>query len=121
MVHRPITAYEGRITPDHECRVDRVHDDGSSSRLDPRLDLANKSLSGFAWGYGGSGPAQLALAILADHLHDDERALRLYQDFKWTVIARLDRSAGWSLIPAAVSAAVAESEAFRAATDAAGG
>lgn len=50
--------------------------------LDPRLDLENKSPTGFAWGYPGSGPAQLALAILADHLGDDDIALRLYQDFK---------------------------------------
>ncbi len=35
--------------------------------LGPRLDLANHSPDGFSWGYGGSGPAQLALAILADH------------------------------------------------------
>jgi len=34
--------------------------------LDPRLDLANHSPSGFAWGDGGSGPAQLAPAVLAD-------------------------------------------------------
>ncbi len=55
--------------------------------LDPRLDLANKSPSGFAWGYNGSGPAQLALAILADHLGDDDTALRLYQNFKSAFIA----------------------------------
>lgn len=36
--------------------------------LRPRHDLFNHSPDGFAWGYGGSGPAQLALAILADHL-----------------------------------------------------
>ena len=55
--------------------------------LDPRLDLANKSPTGFAWGYSGSGPAQLALAILADHTGDDEQALDLYQDFKRAFIA----------------------------------
>lgn len=32
--------------------------------LNPRLDLFNHSPTGFEWGYGGSGPAQLALAIL---------------------------------------------------------
>ena len=34
--------------------------------LHPRKSLAvyNHSPDGFAWGYGGSGPAQLALAIL---------------------------------------------------------
>jgi hypothetical protein len=42
----------------------------------------------------GSGPAQLALAILADYLGDDERALRLHQEFKWTAIAKLAATNG---------------------------
>ena len=58
-------------------------------RLNPRLDLWNHSPTGFEWGYGGSGPAQLALAILADHCGDDEQALNFYQRFKWAVIAEL--------------------------------
>jgi len=58
-------------------------------RLNPRFDLWNHSPTGFEWGYGGSGPAQLALALLADHLGDDEQALNLYQRFKWAVIAEL--------------------------------
>ena len=52
--------------------------------LDPRLDLCNHSPTGFEWGYGGSGPAQLALAILARHLKDDAAALNLHQEFKWS-------------------------------------
>jgi hypothetical protein len=65
-------------------------------RLNPRRDLWNHSPSGFEWGYGGSGPAQLALAILADHCGNDERALNLYQRFKWAVIAELP-GRGWTL------------------------
>jgi hypothetical protein len=57
--------------------------------LNPRLDLRKHSPNGFEWGYGGSGPTQLALAILADHLGDDEKALQLYQLFKWQVVAFL--------------------------------
>ena len=64
--------------------------------LNPRLDLRNHSPTGFEWGYGGSGPAQLALALLADHLGDDEQALALYQDFKFSVVAKFPKSA-WSL------------------------
>ena len=59
--------------------------------LDLRLDLHNHSPDGFEWGYCGSGPAQLALAILADHLGDDEQALNLCQRFKWVVIAELPK------------------------------
>ena len=47
--------------------------------LDPRFDLWNHSPTGFEWGYAGSGPAQLALALLADHLADDQEALEFYQ------------------------------------------
>lgn len=64
--------------------------------LDLRLDLRNHSPTGFEWGYGGSGSAQLALAILADHLEDAEEALNLYQRFKWTLIAELPHR-GWTL------------------------
>ena len=32
----------------------------------PSQAVRNHSPTGFAWGYGGSGPAQLALAILID-------------------------------------------------------
>jgi hypothetical protein len=65
-------------------------------RLNPRLDLHNHSPTGFEWGYSGSGPAQLALAILADHLRDDDRTLWLYQEFKRAVVARFPYQ-GWSL------------------------
>ena len=65
--------------------------------LNPRLDLYNHSPTGFEWGYSGSGPAQLALAILADHLADDRQALDMYQRFKWVVIAELPRKGSWAL------------------------
>ena len=45
---------------------------------------------------GGSSPAQLALAILAEHLGEDRAALNLYQRFKWACIAQI-RGARWSL------------------------
>ena len=45
-----------------------VHRFGSTSSrpraLRLRLDLFNHSPTGFEWGYAGSGPVQLALAIL---------------------------------------------------------
>lgn len=78
-----MTRYEGERT--HGGTVVTAN----GEPLDLRLDLRNHSPTGFDWGYGGSGSAQLALAILADHLEDDEQALNLYQRFKWTVIAGL--------------------------------
>ena len=64
--------------------------------LSPRLDLQEHSPDSFEWGYGGSGPAQLALALLADALGDDDMAWSLHQDFKRDVVAILPR-AGWQL------------------------
>jgi hypothetical protein len=66
--------------------------------LELRLDLFNDSPTRFEWGYGGSGPAQLALAILADHLGDGAAAVCRHQVFKWSVVAKLD-SAEWRLSP----------------------
>lgn len=45
-----------------------VHQGGRSYPLADARHIRNHSPSGFEWGYGGSGPAQLALAILADYL-----------------------------------------------------
>lgn len=80
--------YVGRRADDRGARV--LFDDGSfASVLNKRLDLRNHSPDGFNWGYGGSGPAQLALAILA-HQMGDEFALEHYQDYKREVIAMID-------------------------------
>ena len=65
-------------------------------RLNPRRDLWNHSPTGFEWGYGGSGPAQLALAILADHCDNDQQAFNFHHRFKWAVVAELPRRS-WTL------------------------
>jgi hypothetical protein len=82
--------YEGRRTKMGAI----VTVDGET--LDPRLDVRNHCPTGFEWGFCGSGPAQLALAILADHCDDIEEALEFYQRFKWTVVAELPRLS-WTL------------------------
>jgi hypothetical protein len=85
-----VKTYIGR----REGRVAEVSVDGRP--LNPRLDLWNHSPTGFEWGYGGSGPAQLALALLADLLGNDEDAVNLHQQFKFTVVAVLPHQ-GWTL------------------------
>ncbi len=67
--------------------------------LHARLDLANHSFTGFEWGYGGSGPAQLALALLARATSNDRLALNLYQAFKREIVASLDEEE-WTLAQA---------------------
>ncbi len=58
--------------------------------LDPRFDLAVVSRDGFEWSYEGSAPAQLSLAILADHFGDDRKALAHYQVFMAAIVANFD-------------------------------
>ena len=69
----PARVYRGFTTPDGERRV-TVTSGGVARPLDPRLDLRNHSPTGLNWAYGGSGPAQLALALLADALGPDVNA-----------------------------------------------
>lgn len=60
--------------------------------LSPRRSqkLRNHSPAGFEWGYGGSGPAQLALAILLE-VTTEEVALNLYQAFKASTVSRFPK------------------------------
>ena len=52
------------------------------------------SPTGFEWGYGGSGPADLALNILYAVTGNKELALRHYQEFKWAFIAGMPKEGG---------------------------
>ena len=84
--------------------------DGTGERpLTPRLDLRRHSPTGFEWGYGGSGPAQLALALCADALGDDDRAQDVYQRFKFKVVAALPGDA-WTLTEDQIKSAVSDIE-----------
>jgi uncharacterized protein (DUF2249 family) len=89
-IHKKVKVYKGTCTKDGmdwEVTVD-------GKPLPQRQDLRNHSPDGFSWGYGGSGCAQLALALLAD-LTDDDIAARYYQDFKWVFVAKLSQDECW--------------------------
>lgn len=79
---------------DHRLPV--VYFDGEF--LDPRYSQQtnNHSPDGFEWGYCGSGPSQLALAIALRICKNGNDALREYQDFKHENITGLDK-AGFKL------------------------
>ena len=76
-----------------------------ASGVRPLRHFVRHSPSGFEWGYLGSGCAELARCILLDHYHvhpanDPSQPDGLpvsYQAFKQDVIARLPRTASWSL------------------------
>lgn len=74
-----------------------IVEDGALRPLPPRLDLINHSPTGLEWGYAGSGPAQLALALLADALGHDATATALHHAYKFDVIAQLPQDAPWQL------------------------
>ena len=76
-----------------ELRPDRSH------------AVKNHSPDGFNWGYAGSGPAQLALAILLEVTDDEATALAHYQDFKVEVIARIkSQETDWEIEEAKIVA-----------------
>ena len=61
--------------------------------LKTRLDTIGHSPTGFSWGYAGSGPSQLAAALLWDTLEDrvskgaaKQFAVRYYMRFKFEVL-----------------------------------
>ena len=73
--------YQGKNS--HEVTV-------NGKPLPSRNDLVNHSPEGFAWGYAGSGPSQLALAIMANEFGDEIQEHPVdYMDFKSDVISQL--------------------------------
>lgn len=93
------TIYQGiRVTPDEKTGSDSlVYVDNKPLDPKPSQKIMNHSPDGFNWGYGGSGPAQLALAILLDYYGKDSSVLHFYQQFKFLVIANLPQESDWKL------------------------
>lgn len=90
-----VTAYPGerKLTPSRSLQVER------------------HSPSGFEWGYGGSGPAQLALAILLDYTDDVAVARSNYQQFKREVVSQLECTGPdgtWALTIAEIESVLSE-------------
>ena len=60
--------------------------------------VKNHSPDGFNWGYAGSGPAQLALAILLEVTNDEAKALAHYHDFERQAIAAIkSQETNWEI------------------------
>lgn len=64
-------------------------------RLPKARELFDHSAA-FEWGYLGSGPAQLALALLYHHTGNRTLALTYHQQFKQQVVSRFPVE-GWSI------------------------
>lgn len=98
--------YSGAWFSTEDCGSEResqtevlVWEGGQPRLLDPAPSqrLHNHSPSGFSWGYAGSGPAQLALAILLDYVGDEQMALAHYQTFKASHIVAWPQEGTWEL------------------------
>ncbi len=74
--------------------LSRVEIDG---RLRPAVNIpqavVRHSPTGFEWGYGGSGPADLAYNILL-HYTDAAAAERLHQEFKFAFLGYMPAAGG---------------------------
>ena len=86
MLGEQSTSVSDRIQSEWETR--KVYLAGRRLSPSESLAVARHSAHGFGWGDGGSGAAQLALALLM-RATDRARAVAHYQAFKWEVIARL--------------------------------
>jgi len=71
--------------------VEIVNTDGSTNLLTPEKaeNIAYNGAKDFNWGDGSSESAKLALAILFDVSGDTDFCRRVYQIFKWDIIAHL--------------------------------
>ena len=77
--------------------------------LSTRKEARKESATSFDCGYEGrGGPAQLAWAILTDHLADHERARRYYEHFLRSVIRWLP-SRNWILTGPEIDAVLPDS------------
>ena len=63
----------------------------------PSLEIRRHSPDGFSWGYAGSGPAQLALALLLDVTDNRDLSEARYQRFKDVFVAQWPQDADWRL------------------------
>lgn len=77
------------IDGDYEMR--EIHVGGKRLNPAPSQNIRNHSPDGFNWGYGGSGPAQFALALLMRYV-DAETAQRYYHALKFGFISGLPRT-----------------------------
>ena len=72
----------------------RRNPDGTANANVPHA-IVRHSPTGFEWGYGGSGPAELALNILSSMIGQEAAEKNgLYQEFKFEFLANLPYDGG---------------------------
>lgn len=84
--------YEGK----YDDRAWHVYVDGELLDIERSQKVWHKS-EGFAWGYGGSGPSQLALALLLEEGLDDREAIHMIHVFKRDKLATIGQHEDWEM------------------------
>ena len=92
--------YEGKRT------IDGLVVTVDGKRLDEHYEVKRFTRYGFEWTYEGESPQQLALAILVDHLGDNDRAIGLSEPFMKSIVANLDND--WKLTGDEIDRAIKE-------------
>ena len=72
--------------------------------LDEHTDTRSYTRNGFEWSYEGPEPAQLAYAILVDHLGDSARAEQLQAGFMRSIVANFQNE--WEMTSADIDRAL---------------
>lgn len=90
---KPEKLYQGRR---QENGAVEILVDGHPLDIEVSLAIIRHSPTGFEWGYGGSGPAQSALAVLFDYTGDRDYSERHHQAFKEEFLAKVNPT-GWAL------------------------
>ncbi len=94
--------YQGQRT------IDGLVVSADGAPLDEHYGVKQFTRFGFEWSYEGESPQQLALAILADHLGDNDKAIALSEPFMKAVVANFDND--WELADTEIDAALRELE-----------
>src|SRR5262252_4489476 len=97
-----VSTFEGKRT------IDGLVVTVDGKRLDEHYNVKRFTTWGFEWTYEGDSPHQLALALLVEHLRDNERAIRLSDPFMRRVVANLDND--WLLTGADIDKAIRDIE-----------
>ena len=99
-----MNTYKGTFTNDEKWYHVTVNDKPFSAK--ESLKHVQHSPDGFSWGYNGSGPAQLAFAILLNETGDVLFSLELYQFFKEDVIAKIPQESSFVLTSNEIESAI---------------
>lgn len=84
--------------------IDGISVEVDGKPLSPVYEQCRLTDHGFEWSYEGPEPAQLAFALLYDHLQDAIRAKDLYQAFMECVVANFNNE--WELTSADIEASI---------------